>query len=150
MDGEVHPTFQAACIALSLLTDDNEYHLCLQEAANSVTGTALRNLFVTILIFCNSANPITLWETYRNHICDDISHLLEHHCLFGRLPTDEEKYDYGLYLIENLLLAQDTTLDRVQMPSVANPDLWKQISTPHSLEGQLSSWYRRALAEHVA
>ena len=42
------PTFHAACLARGLLEDDNEWRLCLQEAAHMASGYQLRDLFVTI------------------------------------------------------------------------------------------------------
>ena len=46
----VHQTFKAACFARGLLEDDNEWHLCLAEAASVSVGPQLRELFVTILL----------------------------------------------------------------------------------------------------
>ena len=49
-DGPPLPTFNAACLARGLLEDDNEWRLCLQEAAHMASGHQFRDLFVTIAL----------------------------------------------------------------------------------------------------
>ena len=49
VNGVLHPTFHAACLAHGLLEDDNEWRQCIQEAAHMTSGHQLRNLFVTLL-----------------------------------------------------------------------------------------------------
>jgi hypothetical protein len=60
VNGVLHPTFHAACLAHGLLEDDNEWRQCLQEAAHMASGYQLCNLFVTILRDCSSSDPLTL------------------------------------------------------------------------------------------
>ncbi|PPQ82287.1 hypothetical protein CVT25_008437 [Psilocybe cyanescens] len=71
------PTFYAACLARGLLEDDGEWRLCLQEACEMQTGTRLRHLFATLLLFGELAQPNTLWNEFRNHICDDLEWRLQ-------------------------------------------------------------------------
>ncbi|KAJ7118404.1 hypothetical protein C8R43DRAFT_842685, partial [Mycena crocata] len=58
------------------------------------TGTRLRYLFVTLLLFCNPSEPRNLWQDFRHHICDDLSHRLR--CMGFDEPSEEDTYDYGL------------------------------------------------------
>ncbi|EIW59199.1 uncharacterized protein TRAVEDRAFT_94740, partial [Trametes versicolor FP-101664 SS1] len=58
------------------------------------TGTRLRHLFATVLLFCQPAHPGALWNEFRSSICDDLRHRLR---LLGREDASEEDvYDYGL------------------------------------------------------
>ena len=57
VNGDVHPTFHAACLALGLLENDNEWIWCLEEAGAMQTGHQLRNLFGVMLLFCSPAEP---------------------------------------------------------------------------------------------
>ena len=101
--GVLHPTFKEACIAYGLTEDDNEWHQCLTEAKHMAVGHQMRNLFVTILKDCNPADPRALWDTFWQDICDD----LKHHPVFHNReeePSEEEIHDYGLYLIDQLLI----------------------------------------------
>ncbi|KAG1818910.1 hypothetical protein EV424DRAFT_1267760, partial [Suillus variegatus] len=60
------------------------------------TGTQLRRLFATLLLFCSPANPTALWNQFRQHICDDLQHRLTSILHYDH-PSDEDVYDYGLY-----------------------------------------------------
>ena len=98
---EPHPTFHAACIVQGLLEDNGEWNQCLEEASLMQTGTRLRHLFTTILLFWTPSQPDQLWERFRTYICDDLPYHL--HTLGVNNATDNEIYDYGLYIIDNIL-----------------------------------------------
>ena len=70
VDGILHPTYKAACLALGLLEDDGEWNLCLQEAGQMQTGGQLCLLFATILLHCLPAEPAVLWNNHKVKICD--------------------------------------------------------------------------------
>ena len=76
VNGVLHPTFHAACLAHVLLEDNNEWRQCLQEAAHMASGHQLRNLFVTLLHDCSPSDPLALWMEFRVNICDDLRHAL--------------------------------------------------------------------------
>ncbi|KAF9500136.1 hypothetical protein BDN71DRAFT_1351628, partial [Pleurotus eryngii] len=58
------------------------------------TGTRLRHLFATLLLFCHPTQPECLWDEFRHDICDDLRHQL---LLAGWAnASEEEVYDYGL------------------------------------------------------
>jgi hypothetical protein len=57
VDGEVSETFRDVCLKCGLLEDDGEWNLCLQEASEIQTGSQLRHLFTTLLLFCMPAQP---------------------------------------------------------------------------------------------
>jgi hypothetical protein len=66
------------------------------------SGYQLRNLFVTILCNCSSLNLLALWLEFRVNICDDLRHALHSKNIMAD-PTEEQVFDYGLYLIDSLL-----------------------------------------------
>jgi len=97
----VYPTFREACIAQGLLADDGEWRQCLMEASSMQTGGQLRNLFVTLLLFCCPVEPERLWNDFRQHICDDLCYRLQS---TGRQdPQDTDVFNYGLWLIDQIL-----------------------------------------------
>lgn len=100
--GLLHPTFREACLARGLLEDDGEWRQCLLEASAMQTGEQLRNLFVTLLLFCSPAKPERLWNEFREHICDDLGYRLR--CGGRQDPQEDEIFDYGLWLIEQRLM----------------------------------------------
>ena len=69
-NGQIYPTFKAACMAHKLLEDDGEWRQCLQKALVIQTGRQLRQLFVTILKDCISSKPRALWDQFKENICD--------------------------------------------------------------------------------
>jgi hypothetical protein len=118
--GIVAPSFREACLARGLLENDQEWQQCLEEARSMATGHQLRNLFVTILRDCAPSDPVQLWNTYWPHICDDLHHRLQQSNLRVN-PTDADVQDYGLYLINQLLLLSGKSLAEhwPYMPQVA-------------------------------
>ena len=116
VNGVIHATFHAACLAHGLLEDDNEWSQCLQEAAQMASGYQLRQLFVTILRDCSPSDPLALWLQFRVHICDDLQHALRSKNIVQN-PTEEQVFDYGLYLIDQMLHVSNKRLrDWPSMP----------------------------------
>src|SRR6201984_1368630 len=117
-EGVLHPTFREACIAYGLTEDDNEWHQCLEEAKHMAVGHQMRNLFVTILKDCAPSDPRSLWDTFWPDICDD----LKRHPIFHdrvQEPGGDEIHDYGLYLIDQLLIKAGKSLQHWDsMPQV--------------------------------
>ena len=74
VDGQLFPTFKAACIHMGLLEDDQELEACLEEAAVVRTGSSLRQLFATILLFSVPQDPLALWEKFLPVMTDDLLH----------------------------------------------------------------------------
>jgi hypothetical protein len=102
-DDTVHPTYKAACLACGLLEADGEWNQCLTEAGEMQTGSQLHSLFAHILLHCQPAEPDVLWLQRREKICDDLQHrLITHHDIPE--PINDQIYDYGLYLLDHILL----------------------------------------------
>ena len=118
VEGLCHPTFQAACVALGLLEDDNEWNEALEEASVTQTGHMLRNLFVSILVNCTPAQPLQLWNTHKVHITDDLQRALRR--LYPDRdepwPSEEVVFDYGLHLIQEALFHHNKTLVTFNLP----------------------------------
>ncbi|KDQ65159.1 hypothetical protein JAAARDRAFT_85565, partial [Jaapia argillacea MUCL 33604] len=64
------------------------------------TGYQLRALFVSILKECNPSDAFGLWNEFCYYICDDLAIRLQN--LGIEEPSEEQIYDYGLFLIEKL------------------------------------------------
>src|SRR5271155_3577272 len=73
------------------------------------SGRQLRNLFVTILCDCSPSDPSALWLEFRANICDDIHHTLQSRAIVNN-PTQDQVFDYGLYLIDRILRAGNKEL----------------------------------------
>nr|XP_027098951.1 uncharacterized protein LOC113718236 [Coffea arabica] len=122
INGVVHPTFKAACQALGLLGGDEEWHNAIREAANWQTGQQLRELFVTMLLFCEVSNPLDLWEKNWEFLSDDISYrqrriLGDNFISF----SDSQIKNYALYEIEKILNQNSRSLK--EFPGIPFPDM---------------------------
>lgn len=74
VNGTLHPTFQSACRALGLLEDDAHWDRTLEDACISNTPRMPRELFATMLIFCQLADPVVLWNKHKPSLAEDIEH----------------------------------------------------------------------------
>ncbi len=80
------------------------------------SGAQLGSSFVTLLLFCQPAKPDELWEEFKENICDDLAHKLCQRDVLN--PTDAQLYDFGLYLIDELLQSHGHRLSEwTQMPA---------------------------------
>lgn len=119
VNGSICETFHEACLRRGLLEDDREWNICLQDAAEIQTGSQLRHLFTTLLLFCTPSEPHVLWQTFRAKICDDLRHKLRQ---LGRtVLTETDIYDFGLHLIDNIL--QDSGHSLSDFPSMPRSQL---------------------------
>jgi hypothetical protein len=101
VDGQICQSFHDACLKRGLLEDDGEWEICLQDAADIQTGSQLRRLFTTLLLFCTPTQPNVLWFKFRDKICDDLRHKLYD---LGRTNVNQSDiYDFGLHLIDEIL-----------------------------------------------
>ncbi|KAG2049162.1 hypothetical protein BDR06DRAFT_975487 [Suillus hirtellus] len=79
------------------------------------TGRQLQQLFATILLFCLPTEPVTLWNNFCAHICDDLCHQLMVVTQQDN-PTDIEVYDFGLYILNKVLEKSGSSLWNFAMP----------------------------------
>jgi hypothetical protein len=69
-----HPTFKEACRSRGLLADDSEWYEAFDEAATWGTSSQLRNLFVTMILFCEVGDERAFFERDWRHLADDIQY----------------------------------------------------------------------------
>ena len=74
VNGMVYSTFQEACEALGLLGNDQEWTNALPQASEWATPQELRQLFVTIIMFCEVGNPEVFFEKNWRMMVEDIEH----------------------------------------------------------------------------
>ena len=129
-EGILYPTFKDACNARGLLDDDGEWRLCLVDASQFQTETRLRHLFTSILLFCQVSCPEALWSEFREHICDDLRIRINN-------PTNDQVFDYGLFLINQIL--SDSGYDLRNFPHMPLPvENWSTVTGNLFIADQLS------------
>lgn len=92
--------------------------MCLEESCHFATGDQLRNLFVVILLDGAPSNPQELWDRFCDNLCEQLARRLDRE--YG-MPdaTQDQVYDYGLYIIDNLLATRGSSL---QDHNISRPD----------------------------
>ena len=109
--GIVYPTFQLACKAYGLLGDDKEWSEAFSEAISTASSPQLRQLFVSIILFCQVAEPLSLFNHFWHSMHDDILYKLRASFnMPGLILPDHQLRNYVLYELEQLFNASATTL----------------------------------------
>ncbi|KAH9536339.1 hypothetical protein CY35_17G102200 [Sphagnum magellanicum] len=101
VDGKEHHTFKDACIAMAL-----------EEAGVWASGRQLRDMFASMLMFCEVTNPRQLWDAHWEFLSDDIEAMscCEHVDPTITLPEDALK-DRALYEIDQVLIRNGHRLE---------------------------------------
>jgi hypothetical protein len=73
-NGIVYESFKDACTARGLLGDDNEWYCAFDEALTWGMGNQLRQLFVTMVLFCGVLDESVFFERYWIYLAEDIQH----------------------------------------------------------------------------
>lgn len=116
-----HTTFQSACRARGLLEDDDHWERALVEAAISESAHRMRELFAVMLVFCQIADPLALWEKFKDNFSEDLKRQVENEFRDIR-HIDVEHYNTIVYnktlvLLEQLLSSiSNHSLDQFGLP----------------------------------
>lgn len=73
-EGITYPTSKAACNARGLLGNDLEWYNAFDEAAAWATLSQLRQLFVTMLLYCEVSDEYAFFEKVWRLMVDDIQY----------------------------------------------------------------------------
>ncbi|XP_071740753.1 uncharacterized protein [Rutidosis leptorrhynchoides] len=92
VNGNLCPTFKAACYEMGLLDDDAEYIESIKDASSWGSGCWLRNFFAQLLLTESLSRPEEVFEKTFDYLSADIIH----HRISGIEPTRE--------MIQNLIL----------------------------------------------
>ena len=126
VSGIVYPTFQLACKALGLLDDGKEWAEAFSEAVLTASSSQLRQLFVSVTLFCQIANPQDLLDQFWHTMHDDIRIKLSSFSPHNLHFSDNELKNYVLYELEQLFNALATSLKDYNLP-LPNDRLMSEI-----------------------
>ncbi|GKD88729.1 DNA helicase, partial [Tanacetum coccineum] len=146
VNGQMLPTFRAACEALGLLGDDKEWDIALEESTASATSKEIRFLFAQILIYCDVADPLEkILNGFGKSVTDfglqsPPRHLLKD--LQNKLLMKEKNYKRDLLKqdaaqsIPKLNRDQKNIYDLI-IGGTGKTFLWKTIISPLRSEGKI-------------
>ena len=96
-----------------LVENDQEFHDTLEEAALTQMPHLLRRLLVQILVLCEPAEPLSLWEAFQDYLAADFKH---------RGLPDEQARDSALHDVDLLLHDHGKTTVDVGLPRPVDYD----------------------------
>ncbi|XP_071912361.1 uncharacterized protein [Coffea arabica] len=91
IDGVVHPTFKATCVALGLLDDDNEWNETFAETSTWASAKKLRSMYCTILMHSEITNPSDIWQRHWKSITDDLQYQIRRDIGNSQIRIDDDK-----------------------------------------------------------
>jgi len=91
-------------MTLGLLDDDGEWHTTLAEASTWASGVQLRNMFCSMLMFSDIADPVKLWHAYWVHLTNGLVHTIQRRTRISDMDLPSAKLlNLGLLEIECIL-----------------------------------------------
>ncbi|KAK9666496.1 hypothetical protein RND81_14G188700 [Saponaria officinalis] len=130
VEGHTYKSYKEACSAMGLLNNDKEWHNALQEANQWAMPSQLRELFVTMLLFCEVTDVVTLWNNSYVMLSEDIERK-KRKLSYTLIEVDKVLMRYGKSLkdindmslpqfedvngLENKLIRDERMYDRKQL-----------------------------------
>jgi len=114
VDGMLCETFKDACARLNLLNNDDEWRDCLTEASTCQMAPRLRQLFVTLLVFCEPADPLSLFDQFSDNLAEDIAYQLKKKSKNG---TETASHNKLLLMLQKMLAVHGRSLTDFKLPS---------------------------------
>lgn len=113
----MYETFRAACDALGLLGNDLEWRSALEEASHWSSPFNLRQLFVTLVMYCEVGDPKKLWDDSWELMSDDILYRLKKMLDINslRMPH-QDLQNYVLFELELLFNKNNSSLSQFKLP----------------------------------
>ncbi|KAG2215864.1 hypothetical protein INT45_004467 [Circinella minor] len=103
IENKLMPSFQAAARRRRLLTGQQEWEDCLEQASSYQLSVALRQLFSVILTYCSPEDPHALWMAYRSNLSEDFLHAARNEANDQSLPESDHIYGQALLAIESIM-----------------------------------------------
>ena len=146
VNGIVHSTFRAACVACGLMRNDEESANCLREAKFCVTsGKMFTALFATCLVYQDPAKPHALWEEFKDTIVMDMVIRKQLQGDIGmEVQPDEEMYQQGLLQLERYLRGMGSSITKFpslpQLAAQVASNLPKAQHRVHTKQQEIDAW----------
>ena len=104
----VHPTLHDAARALGLISGEEEYFTCTEEAITFQMPHQLRGLFVTLVL--QGAPATKLWNDYKDDLIEDLARRFDR----------EQALQEALRLMDIKLQLHGKTKDQLGLPSATH------------------------------
>ena len=116
-NGIEYKSYKEACAARGLLNDDNEWYKTFEEATNWATASQLRNLFTTMLTFCDLKDEREFFEKNWAKMVDDIEkQLILKYYPINYTPSEIELQDLLLDELEDIFSKNGQQINNYNLP----------------------------------
>jgi len=106
VNGVFYNSFKEAAFQHNLLSSDEEWDRCLEEAATFLMPAQMRQSFAFICALCNPTNARVLWEKYRVDLSMD----------YRRRQNEEDSFNLALHDIYYVLRQHPCDLVQLNLP----------------------------------
>ncbi|CAN1786124.1 ATP-dependent DNA helicase PIF1 [Linum perenne] len=121
VNGVLYPDFKEACRVLGLLSTDDEWDAVMYEVSRWGQPRLVRNVFISLLMFCQVSNPSILLEKWFEVMSDDFAYRAREIASNGQLdPPQYSLRDQVLDSLQSLLASYSTDLTHFNLP-LPNP-----------------------------
>ncbi|CAN1176894.1 hypothetical protein LINPERPRIM_LOCUS3808 [Linum perenne] len=141
LNGIVYDNYQDTCQAMGLLSSDNEWDLVMSEVSRWAHPAIIRSMFVSLLIFCQVADPSKLLANWWESMSEDFAHRKQQldNIEFTQ-PQPIQLYDQLLNNLDYLLHSYSLSLKHFKlpqpMPIVTSEQNYNNILTHHQYDKQ--------------
>ena len=135
IEGEVCPTYEAACAKMGLTENDNEIYDTMNEAVDRTFGAHLIHMFTTILLYCKPQRPGDFYEKYKTELC---RHLMKKDKT--KEPT-QAHINSVLKVIKKRVAQDGLTMNQVGLPEPVLSEEEERV--PHVIQEELFSQDQR-------
>ncbi|XP_015694136.1 uncharacterized protein LOC102700249 isoform X1 [Oryza brachyantha] len=118
-EGKLYDTYREACQARGLIGDDTEWVHLFDEAIVWATSYQLRNMFMTVVVYCDDGNIAELYDRYWTYMADDIAYKLLH-ALGPQLGTISDELLQGTLLkeLDSLFSSNGLSMSSYSLPQL--------------------------------
>ncbi|CAN1781982.1 ATP-dependent DNA helicase PIF1 [Linum perenne] len=141
LNGIVYDNYQHTCQAMGLLSSDNEWDLVMSEVSRWAHPAIIRSMFVSLLIFCQVADPSKLLANWWESVSEDFAHRKQQlDSIEFTQPQPIQLYDELLTNLDYLLHSYSLSLKHFKlphpMPTVAREQNYNNILTHFQYDKQ--------------
>ncbi|XP_038711761.1 uncharacterized protein LOC120005955 [Tripterygium wilfordii] len=130
VNGKVYNTFKDACNAMGLIGNDKEWHEAMKEAANWATSKQLRNLFVTMILFCEVVDANDLFQASVQNLGEDVVYQLRQKLGMSTINISEtETTNRVLVELQTLLKRNGSSLNEPGLPEPQTAQIQEMANT---------------------
>ena len=121
-------SFKEVCEARHLLADGKEWHRAMSERKLWASPRQLRNLFIILLLYCEVANPLRLWELCWQSMSKDILKMRRREFGFPNMELNKEQLEhFTLIEVEQLLRDHERSLTDFKGMPIPDKNIMKEL-----------------------